>query len=50
MFFAALGQVHPGLEPDERDGFVIVTADSDQGMFDIHDRRPVVLSPEHTRE
>jgi putative SOS response-associated peptidase YedK len=50
MFFAALGQVHPGLEADERDGFVIITADSDQGMIDIHDRRPVVLSPEHARE
>lgn len=50
MFFAALGQVRPRLEPDERDGFVIITADSDQGMVDIHDRRPVVLSAEHARE
>lgn len=50
MFFAALGQVRPGLEPDERDGFVIITADSDQWMVDIHDRRPVVLSAEHARE
>lgn len=50
MFFAALGQVRPGLELDERDGFVIITADSDQGMVDIHDRRPVVLSAEHARE
>jgi putative SOS response-associated peptidase YedK len=29
---------------------VIITADSDQGMVDIHDRRPVVLSAEHPRE
>ncbi|MFJ3526311.1 SOS response-associated peptidase family protein [Pseudomonas sp. NPDC090203] len=50
MFFAALAEVHAGLEPDEKDGFVIITADSDQGMIDIHDRRPVVLSPEHARE
>lgn len=50
MFFAALGQVRAGLEPDDQDGFVIITADSDQGMVDIHDRRPVVLSPEHARE
>ena len=50
MFFAGLAQVHQGLEPDERDGFVIITAASDQGMVDIHDRRPVVLAPEHARE
>jgi putative SOS response-associated peptidase YedK len=50
MFFAALAEVHQGLEPDPQDGFVIITADSDQGMVDIHDRRPVVLSPEHARE
>ena len=50
MFFAALAQVHPGLEPHEGDGFVIITAASDQGMVDIHDRRPLVLAPEHARE
>ncbi|PBP70536.1 hypothetical protein CCL15_13375 [Pseudomonas syringae] len=50
MFFAALAQVHPGLEPHGGDGFVIITAASDQGMFDIHDRRPLVLSPELARE
>ena len=50
MFFAALAEVHPGLEPHEGDGFVIITAASDQGMVDIHDRRPVVLAPEHARE
>ncbi|QXI26404.1 SOS response-associated peptidase family protein [Pseudomonas vanderleydeniana] len=50
MFFAALAQVHAGLEPHEGDGFVIITAASDQGMVDIHDRRPLVLAPEHARE
>jgi len=50
MFFAALAEVHPGLEPHEGDGFVIITAASDQGMIDIHDRRPIVFSPEHARE
>ena len=50
IFFAALAEVHPGLEPHESDGFVIITAASDQGMVDIHDRRPVVLAPEHARE
>ena len=50
MFFAALAEVHTGLEPHEGDGFVIITAASDQGMVDIHDRRPVEFSPEHARE
>jgi putative SOS response-associated peptidase YedK len=27
------------------DGFVIITADSADGMVDIYDRRPVALSP-----
>ena len=47
MFFGALAEVHSGLEPHEGDGFVIITAASDQGMVDIHDRRPLVLTPEH---
>ncbi|HCI4017937.1 TPA: SOS response-associated peptidase [Pseudomonas aeruginosa] len=48
---AAIGQF-PGLddEQDERHGFVIITADSAGGMIDIHDRRPVVLSPDLARE
>lgn len=50
MFFGALAQVHPGLEPHEGDGFVIITAASDQGMVDIHDRRPLVLAPQHANE
>jgi putative SOS response-associated peptidase YedK len=29
---------------------VIITADSAGGMVDIHDRRPVVLSPQLARE
>jgi putative SOS response-associated peptidase YedK len=50
MFFAGLAEVHGGLEPNEQDGFVIITAASDQGMVDVHDRKPVVLAPEHARE
>src|SRR5690554_1824970 len=47
MYFAGIGQFRrDGSEPQEGDGFVIITADSDQGMVDIHDRKPVVLSPE----
>jgi putative SOS response-associated peptidase YedK len=37
-------------EPRDDDGFVIITADSEGGMVDVHDRRPVVLSPELARE
>lgn len=44
MFFGALAQVHPGLEPHEGDGFVIITAARDQGMVDIHDCKPLVLT------
>ncbi|SEM52410.1 Putative SOS response-associated peptidase YedK [Pseudomonas sp. ok272] len=48
---AAIGQ-YPRYEhePDEHDGFVIITADSAGGMADIHDRRPVVLAPDLARE
>lgn len=50
MFYGALAEVHAGLEEHDGDGFVIITAASDAGMVDIHDRRPLVLSPEHARE
>lgn len=50
MFFAGLAEVHENLELDERDGFAIITIHSDQGMVDIHDRNPLVLSPELARE
>lgn len=50
IFFAALAQVHTDLQPHDGDGFVIITDESDAGMLDIHDRRPVVLSPKDARE
>ncbi|MFV2946409.1 SOS response-associated peptidase family protein [Pseudomonas japonica] len=50
LFFAALAEVHPGLEVDERDGFVIITAAADEGLVDIHDRKPLVLTPALARE
>jgi len=34
------------LEPDDRDGFIIITTASNAGMLDIHDRKPLVLAPE----
>jgi putative SOS response-associated peptidase YedK len=50
MFFAGLAQLTPGLEPGEDDGVVIITDASNEGMVDIHDRRPVVLGPQAARE
>ncbi|RJG12918.1 hypothetical protein D3879_06455 [Pseudomonas cavernicola] len=50
MFFAAIGQIPHEGELREGDGFVIITADSQGGMVDIHDRRPVVLEPSLARE
>ncbi|WP_288357077.1 SOS response-associated peptidase family protein [uncultured Pseudomonas sp.] len=51
MFFAAIGQFRPvNQEPREDDGFVVITAASDAGMIDIHDRRPLVLTPDIARE
>ncbi|QKL01610.1 hypothetical protein GEV39_09440 [Pseudomonas sp. NY5710] len=50
LFFAALADVHHGVAPDERDGFVIITAAADQGLIDIHDRKPLVLTPQRARE
>ena len=48
---AAIGHFPYGeRKPRELDGFVIITADSAGGMVDIHDRRPVVLTPELARE
>jgi len=50
LYFAALAEVHQSLEPDEHDGFVIITAAADQGLVDIHDRKPLVLTPEVAKE
>jgi putative SOS response-associated peptidase YedK len=48
---AAIGQFPAGeREPGEHDGFVIITADAQGGMVDVHDRRPVVVSPELAAE
>ena len=51
MFFAAIGQHPPeNGEPGAGDGFVIITADAEGGMVDIHTRRPIVLAPDMARE
>jgi len=49
LFFAAIGHA-PFDRDDAAHGFVIVTAASDKGLLDIHDRMPVVLEPEAARE
>ncbi|MDB5763039.1 MAG: hypothetical protein JWQ21_2034 [Herminiimonas sp.] len=46
MFMTAIANFKPHQEQSEGSGFVIVTAASDAGMVDVHDRRPVVLAPE----
>ncbi|MBK2664347.1 SOS response-associated peptidase [Klebsiella pneumoniae] len=49
IFMAAISSV-PFEREDEAEGFLIVTAVADQGMVEIHDRRPLTLSPEVARE
>ena len=43
---ASMGQ----FTDSEHDGFVIITADAQGGLVDVHDRRPVVFEPELARE
>lgn len=50
LYFAALAEVHSGIQHDDRDGFVIITAAADQGLVDVHDRKPLVLAPATARE
>ncbi|HAS1047128.1 TPA: hypothetical protein I3782_004625, partial [Enterobacter cloacae] len=49
VFMAAIGARPFGLR-DDGEGFVIVTAAADKGLIDIHDRRPLVLTPDAARE
>ncbi|SUG35995.1 Uncharacterized protein yedK [Salmonella enterica subsp. arizonae] len=46
---AAIGST-PFERGDDAEGFLIVTSAADKGLVDIHDRRPLVLSPEAARE
>ncbi|EPT8338437.1 hypothetical protein ASU80_20350 [Enterobacter hormaechei subsp. xiangfangensis] len=45
LFFACIGSA-PYDRGDENKGFVVLTAAADRGLVDIHDRRPVVLTPD----
>lgn len=49
LFFAAIGK-QPYGKDHGKEGFVIVTSASNQGMVDIHDRRPLVIPPDAVRE
>lgn len=49
IFMAAIGST-PFERGDEAEGFLIVTSVADKGLVDIHDRRPLVLSPEAALE
>lgn len=46
---AAIGST-PFERGDDAEGFLIVTSSADKGLVDIHDRRPLVLSPEAAYE
>lgn len=48
VFMAAIGST-PFERGDDAEGFLIVTTAADQGLADIHDRRPLTLSPEAAR-
>ncbi len=41
---AAIGST-PFERGDEAEGFLIVTSAADKGLVDIHDRRPLALTP-----
>ncbi|MFL6616577.1 MAG: SOS response-associated peptidase family protein [Pantoea agglomerans] len=49
LFFAAIGR-QPYGQDHGKEGFVIVTSASNQGMVDIHDRRPLVITHDAVRE
>ncbi|MNT90342.1 putative SOS response-associated peptidase YedK [compost metagenome] len=46
---AAIGST-PFERGDAAEGFLIVTAAADKGLVDIHDRRPLVLTPQAARD
>jgi len=49
LFLAALTSHDPEQPDHDGTGFVIVTDEASGGMVDVHDRRPVVLTPESAR-
>ncbi|WP_058912062.1 SOS response-associated peptidase family protein [Entomohabitans teleogrylli] len=49
IYMAAIGRA-PFDHGDEHEGFMIVTAVAGNGLVDIHDRRPMVLTPAAARD
>jgi putative SOS response-associated peptidase YedK len=49
MYLAALSNVHGTQPQTEGMGLVIVTAAADEGLVDVHDRRPLVLGRDAAR-
>lgn len=50
ILLAGITAWHPGADIDAAHGMAIVTDDSAGGMVDIHDRRPIVLTPDDALE
>ncbi|ARP53532.1 hypothetical protein ALFP_1645 [Alcaligenes faecalis] len=50
LYMAAITAWQPGKNEDVEHGFAIATVASAGGIVDIHDRRPVVLTPEAAPE
>ncbi|ECX4263262.1 SOS response-associated peptidase family protein [Salmonella enterica] len=49
LLLAAIGKP-PFENSNDQEGFLIVTAAADEGLLDIHDRRPLVYSPTAARK
>lgn len=49
MFMAAITNFRPFTAQDKQVGVVILTAEASGGLVDVHDRRPVVLTPDDAR-
>ena len=49
LLFAALTNHFPDKPDPEGAGFIIATDDAAGGMIDVHDRRPIALTPEDAR-
>ncbi|MFJ3458673.1 SOS response-associated peptidase family protein [Scandinavium goeteborgense] len=48
LLLAAIGK-KPFENGNDQEGFLIVTAAADEGLLDIHDRRPLVFTPDTAR-
>ncbi|EMN6471788.1 SOS response-associated peptidase family protein, partial [Salmonella enterica] len=49
LLLAAIGKP-PFENSNDQEGFLIVTAAAEEGLLDIHDRRPLVYSPTAARK